>query len=401
MNQPANHRPNLTDAPPNFATFAGLWFCLAFPSCGIVQKYFGNIGVLIYLIATAGLLWLVCKYASRFYLARISEGQALFLAAATLLGLVLIFAFVYPKANVHLPGKGSDADDALNLAVNELLHGRYPYYARTYLDNPVANLPGTIFLAVPFALLGNSAYQNFFWLMVFFIAVSLSVRSWRLGLMFFWVILIFSPVVMYYLVTGGDDPANAIYVLVFLLWLVHCVHVDARQWQTAMVAALLGVGLSSRTNFLLVMPQLFSVLAIKAGWRIALKYVVLAAVCCAALTLPFWIHDPAGFSPLRAQAGKITQFQNVVPFAGLLVPLMGGCLALALAWRSLTRRRETWLRDGAIVQAFLVISLVTLSAIRERTLSLVLTGYGVFFLFFGVLAFAERCANHSTVTQPD
>ena len=84
---------------------------------------------------------------------------------------------------MHLPGKGSDADDALNLAVNELLHGRYPFYARTYLDNPVANLPGTIFLAVPFALLGNSAYQNFFWLMVFFIAVSLSVRSWRLGLM--------------------------------------------------------------------------------------------------------------------------------------------------------------------------------------------------------------------------
>ena len=80
---------------------------------------------------------------------------------------------------------------------------------------------------------------------------------------------------------------------------------------------------------------------------------------------------------------------------------MGGCLALALAWRSLTRRRETWLRDGAIVQAFLVISLVTLSAIRERTLSLVLTGYGVFFLFFGVLAFVERYANHSTVTQPD
>src|SRR5207302_5875245 len=251
MYQPANHRPILTDAPLNFATFAGLWFCPAFHSCCLVQIYFGNVGVFIYLAAAACLLWLVCSYAPR-YLSPISEGQALFLAAATLIGLVLIFAFVYPKANVHLPGKGSDADDALNLAVNELLHGRYPYYARTYLDNPVANLPGTIFLAVPFALLGNSAYQNFFWLMMFFIAISLSVRSWRLGLMFFWVILIFSPVVMYYLVTGGDDPANAIYVLVFLLWLVHCVHVDARQWKTAMAAALLGVGLSSRTNFLLV-----------------------------------------------------------------------------------------------------------------------------------------------------
>src|SRR5437588_4811961 len=395
MNRPANHRPNLTDAPLNFATFAGLWFCLAFPSCGIVQKFFGNIGVLIYLIATAGLLWLVCKYASRFYLSQISEGQALFLAAATLIGLVLIFAFVYPKANVHLPGKGLDADDALNLAVSELLHGRYPFYARTYLDNPVANLPGTILLAVLFAFLGNSAYQNFFWLMMFFIAVSLSDRSWRLGLTFLWLILIFSPVVMYYLVTGGDDPANAIYVLVFLLLLVHCVCIDAGRWKAAMAAALLGIGLSSRTNFLLVMPQLFSVLTIKAGWRVALKYVVLSAVSCAALTLPFWMYDPPGFSPFRAQARKLTQFQNILPFAGMLVPLLGGSIALALAWRSLTRRRETWLRDCAIVQGFLVISLVTLSAIRERTISLVLTGYGVFFLFFGVLAFAEKYSDRS------
>src|SRR5437762_13349415 len=120
MNQPANHRPNLTNTPPNFATFAGLWFCLAFPSCGIVQKYFGNIGGLIYLIATAGLLWLVCKYASRFYLARLSEGPALFLAAATLLGLALIFAFVCPQATAHLPGNASDGDGASTLALNDL-----------------------------------------------------------------------------------------------------------------------------------------------------------------------------------------------------------------------------------------------------------------------------------------
>jgi len=118
-------------------------------------------------------------------------------------------------------------------------------------------------------------------------------------------------------------------------------------------------------------------------------------VSCAALTLPFWMYDPPGFSPFRAQARKLTQFQNILPFAGMLVPLLGGSIALALAWRSLTRRRETWLRDCAIVQGFLVISLVTLSAIRERTISLVLTGYGVFFLFFGVLAFAEKYSDRS------
>src|SRR5438132_13879664 len=101
MNQPANHRPILTDAPLNFATFAGLWFCLAFPSCGLVQKYFGNVGVLICLAAAAGLLWLVCSYAP-LYLSLISEGQALSLAAATFIGVALLCAFVSDAATGHI-----------------------------------------------------------------------------------------------------------------------------------------------------------------------------------------------------------------------------------------------------------------------------------------------------------
>jgi hypothetical protein len=165
---------------------------------------------------------------------------------------------------------------------------------------------------------------------------------------------------------------------------------EAPAWKRVLAALLLGVGLSSRANFLLVMPQLFAALTIKAGWRAALRYVAVAVAAFAAVTIPFWIHDPAGFTPLHAQSHKVTEFQTILPFAGFVVPALGGGIAMVLAWRSIRLRRETWLRDGAIVQAFLVICVVTLTAIQTGTLWLTAASYGVFFLFFGVLAFGPK-----------
>ena len=392
MDQPAGHqRQFVRDTSGKVRTFAGLAFCLVIPSCGVIQKYFGNIGLLIYLVAATAILWLVFRYLLELVLSRLSERQAQFLAAVTFVALIAVFALVFPRANVHVAGRGSDADDALNLAVGELLHGRYPYYVQTYLQNAIANFPGAILLAAPFVLLGNSAYQNLFWFGVFFFAVSRLQQSWRGGLILIWIVLLFSPVVINYVVTGGDDLANSIYVLLFMLLTVRWVSSsDVPAWKRVLAALLVGVGLSSRANFLLVMPQLFAALTIKAGWRAALNYVAGAGAAFAAVTIPFWLYDPADFTPLHAQAHKVAEFQTILPFAGLVVPALGGCIAMALAWRSIKLRRETWLRDCAIVQAFLVVCVATLTIIQTGTLSLTSTSYGVFFLFFGVLAFGPK-----------
>jgi len=391
MDQPASHqRQFVPDTSRKFRAFAGLAFCLLFPSCGVIQKYFGNVGLLIYLVAATALLWFAYRYVCELLLSRLSERQAQLLSAVTFLALIVVFALVFPRANVHVAGRGSDADDALNQAASELLHGRYPYYVQTYLQNAIANFPGAILLAAPFVLLGTSAYQNLFWFGVFFFAVSRLTQSFGRGLVIVWTLLILSPVVMNYVVTGGDDLANSIYVLVFMLLTVKWASADAPAWKRVLAALLLGIGLSSRANFLLVMPQLFAALTIKAGWRAALRYLMVAGAAFTAVTVPFWIHDPAGFTPLHAQAHKVAEFQAILPFAGPVVPALGGCIALVLAWRNLKLRRETWLRDCAIVQAFLVICVTTLTAIQTGTLSLTSTSYGVFFLFFGVLAFGPK-----------
>lgn len=392
MDQPASHHRQLvSETSRKIRAFAGFAFCLLFPSFGVIQKYFGNVGLLIYLVAATAILWLAYRYLFELFLSRLSERQAQILAGVTFVVLIAVFALLFPMANVHVAGRGSDSDDALNLAVGELLHGRYPYYVQTYLQNAIANFPGAILLAAPFVLLGNSAYQNLFWFGVFFFAVSRLQQSWRGGLILIWIVLLFSPVVMNYLVTGGDDLANSIYVLVFMLLAMRWVSsAEAPAWKRVLAALLLGVGLSSRANFLLVMPQLFAALTIKAGWRAALRYVAVAVAAFAAVTIPFWIYDPAGFTPLHAQSHKVTEFQTILPFAGFVVPALGGGIAMVLAWRSIRLRRETWLRDCAIVQAFLVICVVTLTAIQTGTLSLTAASYGVFFLFFGVLAFGPK-----------
>src|SRR6266849_4245550 len=369
MDQPAGHqRQFVRDTSAKVRTFAGLAFCLVIPTCGVIQKYFGNIGLLIYLVAATAILWLVFRYLLELVLSRLSERQAQFLAAVTFVALIAVFALVFPRANVHVAGRGSDADDALNLAVGELLHGRYPYYVQTYLQNSIANFPGAILLAAPFVLLGNSAYQ-----------------------ILIWIVLLFSPVVINYVVTGGDDLANSIYVLLFMLLTVRWVSSsDVPAWKRVLAALLVGVGLSSRANFLLAMPQLFAALTIKVGWRAALNYVAGAGAAFAAVTIPFWLYDLADFTPLHTQAHKVAEFQTILPFAGLVVAALGGGIALVLAWRSIKLRRETWLRDCAIVQAFLVICVTTLTVIQTGTLSLTSTSYGVFFLFFGVLAFGPK-----------
>jgi hypothetical protein len=380
-------------------SFAFLTFCLVFPSLGVIQRYFGKPGLVVYAVVAPAALWIAFRYGPR-VLSRLPQQYSLYLLLLTFVALVVIFAIVYPKANVHIAGRGSDADDGLNLAVNELLHGRYPYYARTYLDNPLSPLPGAIVLAIPFVLLGSSAYQNLFWLGVFCFALFRAMQSWRGTLILFWTVLIFSPVVMSDVVAGGDYPTNTIYVLGFMLLTLSWARADSPWWKKLLPVLLLGIGLSSRANFLLLMPQLFSALTLRAGWRTAVRYSALALLACAAITIPFWIHDPVGFTPLHNQAHKVAEFQEVLPFASLVVPALGGCLALALAWSSIRRRKETWLRDCAIVQAFLVVCVVTLSVIQTGTLSLIETSYGVFFLFFGVMAFGPKMIGMSDA-QPN
>jgi hypothetical protein len=367
--------------------FAGLVLSLVLPSTDQIQKYFHEGGLVAYLLLSPLFLWIAYRYFLPSVLDRVPERTALLLAGLTLLGLTAVFAVVYPIANSGVVGGGSDLDDSLNLAARDLLHGRYPYYSKTYLGNPVALLPGAIFLSMPFVVLGNSAYQNLFWVSSFFLLARRYLKSSRLALLLLWAALIVSPGILQQVVTGGDHPANSIYCLLFVLAVVNVVpRPDMRMWKKFACAGLLGLGLSSRANFLFLVPLIFSQLVQDAGWRTATLYVAVTVGVFGAVTLPFWLYDPERFTPLLVQARKVAQFNSFVPFSGILIPSLAGIASLGLALQRLESNHLVLLRNCALVLAIPVVFTSVLATIRSERLDLSWMAYGMFFLFFGSLA---------------
>jgi hypothetical protein len=107
----------------------------------------------------------------------------------------------------------------------------------------------------------------------------------------------------------------------------------------------------------------------------------------AGITIPFWLYDPQGFSPINIQYSKVSQFESILPFTGISIPFTGGLLAILLAYRYSDGSYVNLLRNSAIVQMFLVFCTVILLLTQVGFEGLVWTGYGVFFLPFGVFAF--------------
>jgi hypothetical protein len=368
--------------PTSFESALIAVFFLA--SSGTLQQYLGIAGALAYLVALAVLIPVAVRFVLPWFLARTSERSALWLALLTLVALVVLFAVVYPHANAHGGGGGSDRDDAANIATRHLLHFQYPYSTPTYLGNLVNQLPGALFLDAPFVVLGNSAFQNLFWLVAFFLGLRYYFSDARLALFVTWFTLLATPAVLRELVTGGDLIANTVYVLLFTLGVLRF----RSGWWKIVAALALGLALSSRANFVFIVPLVFACLVRREGWRSAGAYVGLALAAGACVTLPFYLHDTAHFSPLLASQ-KVTEFNDVVPHASTLLLVAAGLLTVYLAvWRT-DRHTLPVFRNNVVVQGFLLAAAVVLSTIRVGHLdfSFLETGYGLFAVFaaaFGI-----------------
>jgi len=101
-------------------------------------------------------------------------------------------------------------------------------------------------------------------------------------------------------------------------------------------------------------------------------------------TLPFYIYDPAGFSPLYTLR-KVDQFGAFLPFAGLLIVIISGLVALLLAARTLRNQPAAFFRACALPQTIPIVAGLVFYAARGR-LDYTFPGYGFSFLWFGALA---------------
>lgn len=373
--------------PVKFWPFLGLCVSLIAPSLGQVQKYLGNTGVIVYIFFVFSGVWVSCAYFLPKFILKFPKGNTLYLTVVTLIILAVVFFLVYPIVNSGVIGGGSDRDEDVTIAARALLKGEYPYHLKTYLGNSITHLPGSLILASPFVLLGNGAYQNLFWLLLFVLVSGFYLKDARLGLFLLGLLVFFSPVVLQEFITGGDLLSNGIYIVLFILLLVHsAAGPGISALQKALAAVLLGVALSSRLNFIFILPLVFSSMAQKSGWKSALIYIGVVVLVFLAVTLPYYFHDPKSFTPFYGQYGKLSQFRHILPFSGVIVPLIGCALALVLSFQRMKEGYAIMLRNCALVQASFVMWAVVLDTQRSGRLQCILSGYGLSFLFFGVLS---------------
>lgn len=364
---------------------------LLLPSIDTVQKYFGNAGELFFLIGGTIIFVAAMRFVVPKYFSNLTERQAIYIFALILLLLIFAFAILYPIANAHTPIAGSDQDDALDLAASDLLHGHYPYYQRTYLGNLIAPLPGSVLLATPFVLLGYSAYQNIFWVAAFFVAARSHVRSAAAALSLIVTVFVFSPSVLQNMMTGIDRLANALYVLIFLQMTVTTGSNERSPFLGKVIWPLmLGIGLSSRANFVFVVPLLLTTLAARIGWKRAFGFSGVVVAASVLVTIPFWLYDPQGFSPLIVQYSKVGDYADVMPHSGVVVLIVTVALTIYLALKRSNEDLNRLFLNCAVVQAFPVVCSVILLSLHLGKIDLSLAGYGLFSLFFGAMALWPR-----------
>lgn len=320
-------------------------------SAAMVRQVASLRAVLPYLVAApvalVGGLWLLASAAAR----RAPPARWGPLALVVYAAAVVLFVVVYPIADARrLVGAGTDADDALDLAARALLSGAYPYAERTYLNNPISPLPSWVTLAAPFVLLfGRAAYLSLFWLAVWLLLLRLEYRSAGLAALVSAAAFVFFPALTVTFVNGSDSFASIVAVCVLGVaiqrgWL------DRAGWaRLAGFGLATGIVLSSRWNVPLLLPLLCGALARRAGVPRGVAYGTLSALAWGAVTLPFWVANPAGFTPLHTYS-MLGRFDAYLPGFGLLVPVATALLSLLLG-AYLIRRGDLWLCMAVVTSA--------------------------------------------------
>jgi hypothetical protein len=302
-----------------------------------------------------GLYLLALWFGARYYIdviCRISPGKIDAIFFLLLTAIILAFILVYPLADSGQLGFSSDRDEAIDIAVKQVLTGNYPYLCKAVsgihdgcpnLGNPIAPLPGALLLASPFVMLGGSALQNIFWIAIFYIVLKRQLDDRRLPAVYLSAVLLFSPVLIAEILTGGDHLANSLAVTVAILLALGAVTV--RGW--VLSGILLGIALSWRAHFLLVAIPLM-VYHLRFGKLRKFLYVGMAAVVGFVLiTFPFWIINPAGFAPIHIQQ-RFNDFRHLLPHGDVVGIIFSALVGIGLGlWAK--NREELLIACGATV----------------------------------------------------
>jgi uncharacterized membrane protein len=167
-----------------------------------------------------------------------------------------------------------------------------------------------------------------------------------------------------------------------------------RPGQRIAADVLLGVGLASRANYLLILLPLAVYLAGERGWRHALRHLALTAGVFALLVAPFYFYDPAAFWPAHTTV-EVNRFDALLPHAGTIIVALTVLSALPVLLHRGRLEPARFLYTCALTQAVPV--LLGLAAyFYAGMLANAYANFGLNFMFFAIVAAAISRLDHST-----
>jgi len=382
------------DESPRPRTIGSLWIfslLFAFPSMPLFHRHFGIAGILGYLAFVMVAWWSIRRFFPK--VEALAERSFKWWCLAMMAGLAVVFAIGYPMENGRGPRNSSDRDNGLNLAVSRIVEGQSPYYPPSDQAGPLSLLPGAIALGTPFAIAGNSAYQNLFWVAAFLIVIAFFLVGRALSLVLTAGMLGLSPAVQYEFISGGDMLANGLYVPVAMLLGLEVVRrYPGRPWLSVAASLLLGICLASRPNFGLLLPLHAAALWRIGGFPRAAVSTGITGLVALGLCLAFYLPDPAGFTPLPT-GNKLALVDGYYPYASKA--LIVGTLLLAMIAAGVLLRSN---REGIVLSLFRWCAAVTLFPMLSAVLLFSWVGgqidlgfiydrYGLMYLPFALLGF--------------
>ena len=297
------------------------------PSLGQIAKYLGTWGGLVF-AGLAGLgIFLAVAWLRRKTIEAAREPSWAPLIAIGLAGAAM-FLVLFPIATSGLMGPGSDRLDALNVTIRALLHGRPPYDQLTFAGNPATPLPGALFLALPFYLLGATAYQNLAWLAIVVWLSPAMAGGRRAAAVYLLIFLLACPGALQDFVTGGDYLINAIYVAVSVHLLLE-IRADWPRVYRLLAYLFFTVCLSSRPIYAVEVPIVAAFVWQTRGATGFLEFAVAVGAMVLAINLPFFLTDPARF-PIFFRLNKLN-FYPAALCPAIVIPAISLGIA-SVAW---------------------------------------------------------------------
>lgn len=377
---------------------------ITFVSSGLVHKYAGTAGVVVHLAVVTAVLFAARRVGG--WISGFCEKHFKVLAGLACVVLAVGFVVTHPMEDSRGPGKSSDRDEGLNLAVTRLLHGETPYYPPNPVAGPLSVLPGSITLAVPFVVAGDSAWQNLFWLPVFLVVAWRYLGDKTAALLLLAIPLGLSPSMLYEFVSGGDLITNAIFVSVFFVFAIHAwTTASSAPWLRILACVLLGIALASRANFVLLIPPFAALVWRESGFRAALVASAITGCVVLAITVPFYLNDPAGFTPFLSKQ-KLAVADSKLPAAStLLVGVTALASLAATAYLLLRRGGETstrFFRCCTLITLTPMVCVVVIATVLngQPDFTFMRDRFGIMYLFFAFLGWGACFSTRKAEAAP-